>query len=254
MNFLQAAILGVIQGLSEFLPISSSGHLVLVQEWLGVNEGVVIFDIFVHFATLLAVLIYFRKDILRTTKDELISIVVASIPAALVGVFLEDWVESIFSSVLIVGIFLIFTGILNFITERNLKKQTETKKTVGIKEAIFIGIFQAIAVLPGISRSGSTVSASTMQNIDRKVAFRFSFLMVVPVIFGANLLHLLRFINGAELTVAPSILLAGGIFAFISGMGSLKLFEYVIDKAKMNMFGIYCVILGLIVVGLKLFV
>lgn len=248
MNLFQAAVLGVVQGLSEFLPISSSGHLVLVQNYFGINEGAVVFDIFLHFATLLAVLIYFRKDILKITKKELLIIVVASIPAGIVGIFFEASIEQAFSSLLLVGLFLIFSGVLNFITEYKLKNQKQVKKEVGIKEALIIGIFQAIAVLPGISRSGSTVSAGSMQNIDRKKTFRFSFLMVVPVIFGANLIHLLRVINGDPLAIDPSILLAGGSLAFVSGMLSLKVFEYVIDKAKMNYFGLYCLIVGSLVI------
>lgn len=248
MNLFQAAVLGVVQGLSEFLPISSSGHLVIAQEFFGINQGAVIFDIFVHFATLFAVLIYFRKDILRITKNELLAIAVSSIPAALVGVFLEDAITKVFGSLLLVGFFLIITGFLNFSTERNLKKQTETKKEVGFKEAIFVGLFQAFAVLPGISRSGSTVSAGLMKNLDRKVAFRFSFLMVIPVIFGANMLHLIRFLSGEVLTVAPTALIVGGSLAFASGLLSLKVFEYIVTKAKMNIFGIYCICLGLLIV------
>jgi undecaprenyl-diphosphatase len=248
MNLLQAAILGVVQGFSEFLPISSSGHLVLVQNYFGINEGAVVFDIFLHFATLLAVFIYFIKDIVRISIKELFIIGVASIPAAIVGLFFEDAVEKAFGSLLMVGVFLVFSGVLNFITEYKLKKQKEVKNDIGLKEALFIGLFQAIAVLPGISRSGSTVAAGSMQNIDRKKTFRFSFLMVIPVILGANLIQLLRIYNGEPLTIDISLLLVGGILAFASGMLSLKIFEYVIVKAKMNYFGYYCVIAGSLVI------
>lgn len=252
MNLFQAAVLGIVQGLSEFLPISSSGHLVLVQEYFGIYEGVIVFDIFVHFATLFAVLIYFRKDIFKLTKKDFLTIMIASIPAAIVGLFFEDAVAKTFSSLLMVGVFLMISGVLNFITEYKLKNQkednSEVKNHVGIKEALIIGLFQAVAVLPGISRSGSTVSAGSMQNIDRKKTFRFSFLMVVPVILGANIVHLFRIINGDPLTVAPSLLLVGGSLAFLSGLLSLKVFEYVVDKAKMNYFGLYCLVLGGLVV------
>lgn len=248
MNFSQAAILGVVQGLSEFLPISSSGHLVIVQNLLGVNEGAVVFDIFVHFATLFAVLFYFRKELLSITKKELLAIVVASIPAGVIGLFFEDMVTQAFGSLLFVGIALMVTGCLNFITYHNLKKNKSGKTEVGLKEALMIGTAQAMAILPGISRSGSTVSMSSMQQIDRKVAFRFSFLMVVPVIFGANMIHLLRFLNGEPLLIPISVLLFGGLLAFLSGILSLKIFEYVIAKAKMNIFGVYCIAIGLLVV------
>ncbi len=248
MNFSQAAILGVVQGLSEFLPISSSGHLVIVQNLLGVNEGAVVFDIFVHFATLFAVLFYFRKELLSITKKELLAIVVASIPAGVIGLFFEDMVTQAFGSLLFVGIALMVTGCLNFITYHNLKKNKSGKTEVGLKEALMIGTAQAMAILPGISRSGSTVSMSSTQQIDRKVAFRFSFLMVVPVIFGANMIHLLRFFNGEPLLIPVSVLLFGGLLAFLSGILSLKIFEYVIAKAKMNIFGVYCIAIGLLVV------
>ena len=244
MNLFQAAVLGVVQGFSEFLPISSSGHLVLFQAYFGINEGAVVFDVFLHFATLLAVLIYFRKDILLITKKEILAIIVASIPAGIVGLFFESSVEKAFSSLFIVGVFLMISGILNFITEYKLKNQKVVKNEVGLKEALLFGLFQAIAVLPGISRSGSTVSIGSMQNIDRKKTFRFSFLMVIPVIFGANLVHLFRVINGDALSIDPALLLVGGVLAFISGILSLKIFEYVISKAKMNYFGIYCFIVG----------
>ena len=140
------------------------------------------------------------------------------------------------------------SGILNFITEYKLKNQKVVKNEVGLKEALLFGLFQAIAVLPGISRSGSTVSIGSMQNIDRKKTFRFSFLMVIPVIFGANLVHLFRVINGDALSIDPALLLVGGVLAFISGILSLKIFEYVISKAKMNYFGIYCFIVGAFVI------
>ena len=248
MNIFQAAILGVVQGFTEFLPVSSSGHLVLFQELLNIEHGTVFFDIFVHFATLLAVLIYFRKAILSITKKELFAIVVASAPAGIVGLLFEDQITAAFSSVVLVGMFLIFSGTLNFVTDFLLRKQSIFKETVGLREALFIGLFQALAILPGISRSGSTVSAGIMQHLERKTAFRFSFLMVIPVILGANLAQLIKVLQGQALAFDITIFLIGGLFAFVSGLLSLRLFEYVIVKAKINFFGWYCVILGLSVV------
>lgn len=244
MNGAQAAFLGVVQGFSEFLPISSSGHLVIFQKYLGVSEGVLVFDIFVHFATLLAVIIYFRKAILEIKRHDLLNIFVASIPAGLIGAFFEDAISQAFSSLILVGVTLCITGLLNFFTDYNLEHKVDKTKQLGLKQAIIIGIFQAIAILPGISRSGSTVAAGIMQGVDRNQAFKFSFLMVIPVIMGANVIHLLRFLNGQPLSVEPISLLIGGAFAFASGLLSLRVFEYVVARARMNWFGMYCIVVG----------
>lgn len=248
MNVFHAAILGLVQGFAEFLPISSSGHLVLVQEWLGITQGVVFFDIFVHFATLLSVLIYFRKEIFAIKRKELLTIMIASAPVGIVGLLFEDRIAEVFGSVFLVGIFLIISGVLNFITEYQLKKQVVAQQNIGLKEALFIGLFQAFAILPGVSRSGATISAGLIQNLDRKVAFHFSFLMVIPVILGANMVQLLKVMQGEPLSITPAPLIVGGLIAFISGLLNLKLFEYVVAKARMNVFGWYCIIVGLSVV------
>lgn len=252
MNLFQAAVLGMVQGFAEFLPVSSSGHLVLVQEFFNISQGTVAFDVFLHFATLLAVLIYFRNDLLKLSKKSMVAILVASIPAGIVGILFEDYIVAAFGSVLLVGFALVFTGILNFVTEHKLKQQTESTTQIGNKQAFIIGLFQAFAVLPGISRSGSTVFAGIVQNIDRMQAFRFSFLMSVPVIFGANLLHVSRIVAGGSFDATISTLLLGGSLAFLTGLASLKILELVIVKAKMNYFGVYCIAVGLIVIAQNL--
>ncbi|HOP39392.1 MAG TPA: undecaprenyl-diphosphate phosphatase, partial [Candidatus Woesebacteria bacterium] len=186
MNLITAMVLGLVQGFAEFLPISSSGHLVVIGHLLGIKDSNIAFDVFLHFATLLAILIYFKKDILSIKLNEIKAIIIGSIPATLVGLLFKDQFEALFGSVLIVSVFLIITGFLNLMTDSKLNKLNDSvviKKEVGIKEALIIGIFQAFAILPGISRSGSTVAGGVLQNIDREKAFRFSFLMVIPVVF-----------------------------------------------------------------------
>lgn len=257
MNLFQAAVLGIVQGVAEFLPISSSGHLVLVQEYLGITQETMAFDVFLHFATLLAVIIYFRSDLLKLSKKMMLAIVVASIPAGFAGIFLEDYITSAFGSLLFVGFALLVTGTFNCISEYKLKRQiekkTEVKTVINNKMAFVIGLLQAFAILPGISRSGSTVFAGVVQNIDRKLAFKFSFIMSIPVIFGANLLHVSRAISGNGFSSELNVLFVGGVLAFVSGFASLKLLELMMVKAKMTYFGIYCFVVGLLVIGLSLF-
>ncbi len=244
MNIFQAAILGVVQGVAEFLPISSSGHLVIVQSLFGITQSNVLFDVFVHFATLLAVLFYFKKDIIALTKKEILFLVVASIPAAFVGLLFEDVIVSLFSSITVVAALLLVTGILNLLIEWSLSKEKEAGQELTTLKVFIMGVAQAIAILPGISRSGSTVAASVLQGVKREQAFRFSFLMMVPVVAGASLLQLKQVLEGSITVINPLYLFVGGLFAFISGMLSLRLFEYVIKNAKMRIFAVYCFIVG----------
>jgi undecaprenyl-diphosphatase len=251
MNLFQAAVLGVVQGFTEFLPVSSSGHLVIVQEYFKIVHDTVAFDVFLHFATVLAILFYFKSDMKSLSKKMLVAIFLASIPAGFVGLFLEDYILQAFSSVTFVGFALLVTGVFNLISDYKLNLPREEFQKIGNKQAIIIGVFQAIAVLPGISRSGSTVFAGVMQNIDRKSAFRFSFIMSLPVILGANLIHLSRISTGASFNSNILSILIGGSLAFFTGLLSLKLLEMMMVKAKLNYFGIYCLVLGVTVIFLS---
>lgn len=254
MTLFDAILLGLVQGLAEFLPISSSGHLVIFEYILGADQASIIFEVFLHFATLLAILIYFKKDILSIKLQEAKLIMISTIPAAIIGILFKDQLEAIFGSILIVSLLLIVTGILNLITDRKLVKlkglaklkQVITTKEIGIKEALIIGFFQAFAILPGISRSGSTVASGILQNVDRVKAFRFSFLMVIPVILGASILQLIEAINIGVSNFDLINLFVGGLTAFLSGFMSLKVFEYVIKRARLEIFGYYCIGLGLL--------
>ena len=195
MSILEAIILGIIQGLTEFLPVSSSGHLELGKAILGdesLPEESLLFTVVVHFATALSTVVIFRKDIVEVFKglfqfkwnEEFqfsIKIILSMLPAAVVGVLFNDQIEALFSQELVlVGAMLLVTGVLLFLADR--AKQTD--KPVSYINAIIIGVSQAIAILPGISRSGATISTSVLLGIDRERAARFSFLMVIPLIFG----------------------------------------------------------------------
>lgn len=210
MSVFEAIILGVIQGLTEFLPVSSSGHLELAKAIFGdgsVGKESMLMTVVLHFATALSTVVIFRKDIIQIFKglfqfknnDEFkfsVRIIISMIPAALVGILLKDEIESLFGgAVMLVGFMLILTGLLLFLAD----KAKNTEKEVGIVQSIMIGISQAIAILPGISRSGATISTSVLLGIDREKAARFSFLMVVPLIFGAMLVDTKDFLDTREL-------------------------------------------------------
>lgn len=208
MDFLEAIVLGIIQGLTEFLPVSSSGHIELGKEILGVEiSDPLMFSVVVHAATALSTVVIFRKDIIEIIKglfkfkwnEEtkfVFLIVISMIPAAFVGLFFEDQIEEFFSgNILLVGLMLLLTGGLLFMADR----AKNTTKSVGFVQSIVIGISQAIAILPGISRSGATISTSVILGIDRSKAARFSFLMVVPLILGAALLDAKKFKEVSDL-------------------------------------------------------
>ena len=191
MNLLQAILLGITQGITEWFPVSSSGHLAIIQNLFNINVSMA-FDIFLHFASLFVIIFVFYKDIkeiflglIHKEKKYInlfLYLVVASIPAGIVGFLFSDLIEGIFSNILFVGIFLVITSIILFST----KFIKNRDKELNFKNTFVIGLFQAIAVLPGISRSGSTVSAALLQGINSKDASRFSFLLSIPVILGAS--------------------------------------------------------------------
>ena len=208
MSFFEAVILGIIQGLTEFLPVSSSGHIELGKAILGIElSDPLLLSIVLHAATALSTIVIFRKDIIQIVKgcfqfkwnDEakfVVLIIVSMVPAVLVGLFLEDQIEAFFSgNILLVGIMLVITGVLLIFAD--LAKKTEKKVTP--VDSIIVGIAQAIAILPGISRSGATISTSVILGVDRAKAARFSFLMVVPLILGAALLDVKKFRDINEL-------------------------------------------------------
>ncbi len=207
MGILEAVIIGIVQGLSEFLPVSSSGHIELAKEILSVPKEGMLFTIVVHMATALSTVVVFRKDIGQVIKgllklkwnDEFkfsLHIVISMVPAACVGLFFEEEIDEIFSgNILLVGAMLVLTGLLLFLADKTKK----TVKSVGIKESIVIGIAQAVAILPGISRSGATIGTSVLLSVDRSKAAKFSFLMVIPLIAGAMLVKTKKLIEIREL-------------------------------------------------------
>jgi undecaprenyl-diphosphatase len=257
MDVLDALILGIIQGLTEFLPVSSSGHLELGKAILGDNsipEESLMFTVVMHFATALSTIVIFRKDIWEILRGLLqfkwneetqfsLKIIISMIPAAIVGVLFEEQLEQLFGgSVLLVGFMLIITALLLWLAD----KAKNTGKPVSYSNAFVIGVAQAIALLPGISRSGSTISTSVLLGNDKTKAALFSFLMVVPLILGKIAKDLLD----GELTHTGNStgLIVGFIAAFISGLFACTWMISLVRKSKLSYFAIYCLIVGVIAI------
>lgn len=245
MNLISSIFLGILQGLTEFLPVSSSGHLVIAQNLIpGFTQDGVLFDVILHAGTVLAVLYYFRKTLLKLTSKYLLLLLIGTIPAGLVGVLLGSSIEKLFNGLYLVGFALLFTAILNFLTD---KAKTGSKE-ISIKKSILIGMAQALAIIPGISRSGSTIFAGTSLGIKRKEAAQFSFLLSVPAIIGANAVQFLKYGFGGTGNIM--FYFAGFITAFVSGVIAINFVLKFLLGGKFKLFAYYCVVLGIIVLTL----
>jgi undecaprenyl-diphosphatase len=261
VEVLNAIILGIIQGLTEFLPVSSSGHLEIAKFLLGedklANESLLM-TVVLHCATAFSTIVIFRKEILEIFKGLLsfnnnesfwfsVKIIISMIPAAIIGFFFDSEVELLFNGNLtIVGIMLIVTGLLLFMADK--AKVTEQK--INLKTAFLIGISQAIAIIPGISRSGATISTAVLLGIDKENSAKFSFLMVVPLILGKVSKDILDSENLiSDQSLYP--LLIGFIFAFITGIFACKWMIKLVKNSKLKYFSYYCFIIGLTVIILS---
>lgn len=260
MTVLQALILGAVQGLTEFLPVSSSGHLVIFQHLLGLSDTPLAFDVLVHMGTLVAVFVVFWEDIaslLRKPFSKLTYlIIVGCIPAGLAGVLLEPVFEAAFTSLLVVGVGLLITGVFLRLSEKwslarpGLKEVAETS----YKDVLFIGLLQAIAIFPGISRSGSTISAALWAGLERPFAARFSFLLSIPVILGAGLLHIPDLGNGALAVIPPASIIAGLVSSALFGYFAIKVVLHLVNQGRLSMFSWYVWALGIITLLVYFFV
>ena len=258
MSWFEAVILGIVQGLTEFLPVSSSGHLELTKALVGDNslpEESLMMTVVLHAATALSTMVIFRKDIaeivtglLRFRNNEefrfSVKIVLSMVPAALVGVLFEDHIEQFFGGqILLVGCMLLITAALLFLAD----KARNTLNPVSYKNAFIIGIAQAIAILPGISRSGATISTSVMLGVDRQKAARFSFLMVVPLILGKMAKDIISGDLGASET-NTSLLMIGFVAAFVSGLVACQWMIALVKRSQLKYFSYYCVLVGLVAI------
>jgi undecaprenyl-diphosphatase len=257
MSLFQAIILGLVQGLGEFLPISSSGHLVIAPWLLNFPDPGLSFDVALHLGTLLAVVIYFWKDFIEIIKNSISPsppterayssnifwlLVIATIPGAIFGYFAEDYAETTFRQPLLVAFTLSFVGLLLYLADR----YAEHKKSIGEvskKDALLIGVSQALAIIPGVSRAGATITTGLFLGLDRASAARFSFLMSAPIIFGASLLKLPDFFSSA----ITHIEIIGILVAAASGYAAIALMLRFIERVSYKVFFWYRLVLALII-------
>lgn len=269
IDLISAIILGAVQGISEFLPISSSAHLVLVPHLLGVETSLV-FDTILHLGTLVAIFSVFWKDIVNILKGFILSIldlteskevflkgirevpskrfawllIVATIPTGIMGILFKDAIETIFRGTLFIGVFLIITGILLYMSERH-KSGSITERDMTFKQAIALGVCQGLAVLPGISRSGATISAGLFAGLNREYAARYSFILSIPAVLGAGLIQIKDIVT---IDVSAFVLVAGFLSSVIFGYLSIKLLLKMIEGWSLDIFAFYCWIIGIITI------
>jgi undecaprenyl-diphosphatase len=248
---LESILLGILQGLTEFLPISSSGHLVIAQSLLhGFNEPGVVFDVLLHAGTLTAVLVYFRRDLAQMAKGLLrpgegglrlpILLAVGTVPAGLVGVFFEDAIKPLFSAPVIASAGLLLTSLLLFGAWKIGTAGVRPLENLTLYGALFIGAFQAVAIVPGISRSGATIAAGVFLGLSGRDAARFSFLLSIPAIAGAVLLE-----SGAIAGAGSvCVFLVGAVAAALAGWASIAFLMRLLGKGVLLPFAVYCMVLG----------
>lgn len=268
MSWLQALILGIVQGLTEFLPVSSSGHLAIFKELLGVEAGGdLVFEVTVHAATVCATIVVFWKPIVKLfaglfkfkyndETDYICKILVGTIPVMIVGLFFKDKVEELFSSLWVVGGALLLTAVLLYfsdaVSKSKIERTNDSRNGISFLQALLVGIGQAFAVLPGLSRSGATISTGLISGVRREVVAQFSFLMVIIPILGDMFLEI---VGGglAASTVGVMPLAIGFIAAFATGLFACKAMIALVKKAQLKWFALYCLLVGLTVIITQIF-
>lgn len=258
MNIIEALILGIVQGLTEFIPVSSSGHLVLLHDWLGVEQTGLAFDVALHAGTLLALVIFFRKDLGRLItsifkggdqRKLAIILGVATIPAVIAGFFLDDLAETTFRSTTLVAINLIGIALFMLAAERYYRRhQAKTKlEKVTPKQGLAVGLAQALAIVPGTSRSGITISTGLFAGLDRVAATRFSFLLGIPIMCGAILKIFVLDGGASQVSAQPVIFTVGITTAFVSGLFAIAFMLKFLAKHTLDIFAYYRIGIGLLV-------
>ncbi len=256
MQIYEAIILGAIQGFAEFLPISSSGHLLLAQRILGINEGGLLFDVLLHVGTLIPIFIVFFRDILGLFKkpfNTLLYLVVATVPCMITGFLLQDIIEGVFyegtllSAILLACTFLITSGLMWF---SSAKSKNQTALPLNAKKSLIMGVFQAVALVPGLSRSGTVLTGGVVCKLDREQNAKFVFLMSIPVILGAALISSVKAVSSGEtLELLPT--LVGMLTASITGYIAINTMLKIVKKANFKIFSYYLIFVAVLSVVLK---
>jgi undecaprenyl-diphosphatase len=264
VGLLEALVLGIVQGMTEFLPISSSGHLVILPAALGWDSPSLVFDATVHLATLLAVVAVFWRDLLmlivawwrgllagqplKTTESRLAWwVIVGTVPGILAGLFLEETFESLFDSPNAVGAFLLLTALLLVLAEIFGRRQREFRGVTWL-DGLFIGIGQAASIAPGLSRSGTTISVGMFCGLSREAAARFSFILSVPIIAGAGLVQLINLLRYGNPTAEAPLLIVGFIAAAVCGYAAIRFLLAYLRRRPLYPFALYCLVVGILAI------
>jgi undecaprenyl-diphosphatase len=260
MGYTEAVILGVIQGLTEFLPVSSSGHLVIFQALLGVQQPGITFEIMVHFGTLLSVFWVFGPDVARIVqgfardkKERHFAwmLVLGTIPTALTGYLFKDWFTAFYQSTILVGLMLLVTGCILY-TLHSIRPGKKGEAGITPTDAVLVSLAQGLAIIPGISRSGSTITAALWRGLDRETAVRFSFLLSIPVILGATALELLGLLAVGFSGLSGSVMV-GTFAAFAAGVAAIKVFVHFLKTGRFQYFAYYTWFAGAVIIAHHLF-
>jgi len=250
LSYFEAIVLGLVQGLTEFLPISSSGHLVIFQRLFGLRD-VISFDVAVHFATLVAVCAVFWKDIIEMLKRPFsklpLLIVVGTIPTALIGFLFKDFFEMIFDSAVTLGFEFLITGLVLLYAE-SVRTKNKGLKEMSYGDATVVGVAQGLAILPAVSRSGLTLAGSLARGLNREFALKFSFLMSIPAILGATVLDVYDTVKAGSLNVAVGPLIVGMLVAAVSGYLTVKFMLKIFSKTSLKVFSYYVFVLGTLII------
>jgi len=248
MTSIQALVLGLIQGLTEFLPLSSSGHLVIAQKLFAISQAPILFDVFVHVATLFAVIIFLRQELFTLTKKQIIAIIAATIPTGIIGLFLNHYKSFLFNSLFLVAFGLSITSLLLLLSK--LFKPTKSQHSITIKKALIIGLSQGFAVIPGISRAGATLVTGLALGISPKKIFPFSFIISIPAILAALALQISDSAINNQTSLTALVL--GFIAALFTGLLALKLLQKSLYQKKLFLFSFYTIPLVIITIALAM--
>jgi len=264
MDFIQSAILGLVQGLMEFIPVSSTGHLILAREIMGLDlVGTLSFDAILQLATGLAVLVYFwwdiwniiktlfnfifKKPVEQKDKNILLALIIGTIPAVVLGLLLQDYMDTIFRGTTVVAITLIVGSALFYFAELYWTKVKPQSEEITLKKGLLVGLFQCLALFPGFSRSGSTISGGLLSGLNRELTIRFSFLLSLPIILGSGLYKVYDQVTHGLLDNFEAPLIIASIFAFISGLLAIHYLLKFLKNHSLNWFGLYRIILAIII-------
>ncbi|MCR2042717.1 undecaprenyl-diphosphatase UppP [Anaerosalibacter massiliensis] len=274
MTFIQAIILGIFQGVTEFLPISSSGHLVVLQHFFGIKEGNLFFTEMLHFGTLISIFIVYFNDIIKIIieffrmlgqgiknkkfkitniyQKMAILIIIGSIPTAIIGLVFKDSFEKLYSSISAISIAFLITGFILWFVDKKARGNKDVKD-MSLFDSILIGVFQGAAIAPGISRSGSTIAGGLFRGLNRKLATEFSFLLALPATFGAGLLGIKEVIDTGSKAHFSAPLLLGVVISTVVGVISIKILIKLLENEKLYYFSYYLWALGIILLFTQMF-